>query len=143
MEYCLVRSLAIKYIYFDLDDTLLDFSLAQEKAFEHVVSVNGLSFNSSRLTKFRQINLQLWKKFELGQMSKAQVLVQRFDQVFAGDQIAMGAVECNEHFLKHLQDFPILIKNALEVCQTLSHSYQLGIIIQEFPSYEPYPSCPS
>lgn len=59
-----------KYILFDADDTLFDFGLAEEKAIKKSLDYFNISYVDNIVDNFREINKELWKKYELGEITK-------------------------------------------------------------------------
>ena len=73
----------IKHILFDLDDTLLDFRKAEAVAIAATLTKLGIKPDEAIISRYSAINAGLWKKLENGELSRAEVLVQRFDVLFS------------------------------------------------------------
>jgi 2-haloacid dehalogenase len=50
----------IKYILFDLDETLFDFPKAERAAISEVMSVIGISPSEDRIRRYSEINRECW-----------------------------------------------------------------------------------
>ena len=59
-----------KYILFDADDTLFDYGLAEEKSINKSLDYFNISYVDNIVDNFREINKELWKKYELGEITK-------------------------------------------------------------------------
>lgn len=77
----------IQFVYFDLDDTLLDHGHAEGAALQQMVDnqpdVFGHTSFAEVMTHYRQINPVVWKKYALGEYTKDQAKVGRFEQLLS------------------------------------------------------------
>ena len=72
-----------KLFLFDLDDTLLDFRASEQLSFTRTMRELGLHEPGQALfPDYQAINLDLWKRFEQGTVTKDFLKVERFRQVF-------------------------------------------------------------
>lgn len=67
-----------KNIIFDLDNTLLNFDIAEDKALEKIIKDFNLEYNEETLQIYRSINRPLWRKLESGELSRDEVFDNRF-----------------------------------------------------------------
>ena len=73
----------IKVILWDIDGTLLDFLAAEKAAIRACFSKFGLGeCTDEMLGRYSKINRSYWEKLERGEMSKAEILVNRFRDFF-------------------------------------------------------------
>ena len=70
-------------VFLDIDNTVLDFNTAEEKALKRVFLENGLPADDAVIAHFRCINDDCWQRLETGELSRAQVLYGRFERLFA------------------------------------------------------------
>jgi 2-haloacid dehalogenase len=69
---------------FDLDDTLLDFKASEQLSFVRTLEALGLREGIAALfPQYQAINVDLWRRFERGEVSKDFLKVERFRQTFA------------------------------------------------------------
>ncbi|MGK5062585.1 YjjG family noncanonical pyrimidine nucleotidase [Janthinobacterium sp. LB3P112] len=114
---------------FDLDDTLLDFRASEKRSFLHTMHELGLRDGIDGLfTQYQAINVDLWKRFETGDVSKDFLKVERFRKTFALNRIAIDPELASRLYLDSLPDTVVLIDGAKQVCETLSRIGELGII---------------
>ena len=69
----------IKVILWDIDGTLLSFKLAERAAIRACFEKFGLGeLTEEMLANYSAINASYWKRLELGELTKGQVLRGRF-----------------------------------------------------------------
>ena len=73
----------IKTIFFDLDDTLLDFTAGEASALSKAFLQSGIQPTPAILERYHVINLSQWELLEEGKLTRDQVLTRRFDILFA------------------------------------------------------------
>jgi len=78
-------------LFFDLDNTLLDFTKAEYYAIKQVLKKYNLPFDDITIKTYSDINLKYWKKFEKGEIKKEDIFENRFIELFS----VLG-VECDE-----------------------------------------------
>ena len=82
-------------LYFDLDNTLLDFSVAEHMAIQQLFSLHNLPVSDERIAKYSAINHTWWARFEKGEIKKEEIYSGRFREYLdfyglAGDPIKMA-----------------------------------------------------
>ena len=60
----------MKTLLFDVDDTLLDFKLAEKKALHALFEEENVPFTSEVESTYHRINQGLWRSFEEGKITK-------------------------------------------------------------------------
>lgn len=68
-------------ILWDLDQTLLDFDRSQAYALRYAFDKLGLSMADGTVALYAAINDKYWKRLERGEITKAQVLTGRFEEL--------------------------------------------------------------
>lgn len=109
----------IRAILWDIDGTLMDFALAERNALQQTFQEFGLPAYSEELRQeYSLINKRYWTAMELGKITKPQVLVGRFQELFEiyGIDIAL-AEEFNTVFQLHIGDEVHFFPNAMELVQ--------------------------
>ena len=69
-------------IFFDLDNTLLDFHKAENRAIKKVLSKHGLPASEEIANIYSQINKSYWERFEKGEIEKSEIFEGRFKTLF-------------------------------------------------------------
>ena len=86
-------SLAFDILLWDVDGTLLDFHAAENIGIHSLFVDFGLGeCTDEMIALYSAINANYWKKLETGEMSRAEILVKRFESFF--NQIGLGPVDC-------------------------------------------------
>lgn len=108
-----------EFILFDLDNTLLDFDLAEENSLKKVFSKYGIEYNLKNLEDYRNINVSMWAKLEKGEMKKEDVLTKRFDNFFELHGKKIDSNEVEDYFRTSLNTNSQLIEGAVEILKEL------------------------
>lgn len=64
----------IKYILFDVDDTLLDFGKAEAAAIRKTFERIGIPVTEELIRRYSEINAQQWARFEKGEITREKLL---------------------------------------------------------------------
>ena len=114
-------------IFFDLDNTLLDFDRGEAHALSRAFRQFGIDPTPAVLARYHDINLSQWELLEEGKLTKDQVLTRRFDLLFAELGVScdsQAVCDLYESFLAEEHDF---IPGALELLEALSPRYSLHL----------------
>lgn len=65
-------------IYFDLDNTILDFTATEYKAIEKLLKLHNLPVSDEIIKKYSAINQSWWERFEKGEIKKEEIFAGRF-----------------------------------------------------------------
>ncbi len=65
-------------LFLDLDNTLLDFDIAEAVAVRKVLAKHSLPCDDEAVKVYSQINLSFWKRFEMGEIPKNAIFEGRF-----------------------------------------------------------------
>ncbi|MBD1373243.1 noncanonical pyrimidine nucleotidase, YjjG family [Hazenella sp. IB182357] len=115
-------------LFFDVDDTLLNFAAAERDALRLLFANYQLPFTSEHETHYKTINQKLWQSYENGQMSREQVLNTRFSLLLEtyGQQEDGRMMETKyRHFLEKGHE---LMEGAFELISNLHHHHDLYIV---------------
>jgi 2-haloacid dehalogenase len=114
---------------FDLDDTLLDFKASEQLSFVRAMQALGLNDGVDGLfPQYQAINVELWRSFERGEVSKDFLKVERFRQTFAQNGLDLDPAAASHLYLESLSETVVLIDGAKQVCETLCAIGEVGII---------------
>lgn len=72
----------IKYVFLDLDDTILDFHKAERNALTKTLESIGVTPTERIIKRYSEINLSQWKRLERGEITREQVKVVRYKLLF-------------------------------------------------------------
>lgn len=126
----------ISDVFFDLDHTLWDFernsALTYRDLFEqHAIGLPLEEF----LHHYVPLNLQFWKKYREGRITKERLRYERLKAVFdrVGFPVSDEAIhQLSEAYIDQLSSHTHLIPNCLEVLEYLKGKYRLHIITNGF-----------
>ncbi len=107
---------------FDLDQTLLDFHASEYKALGIVLRANGLSFSDEIYRAFKAYNKTLWLELEKGNISRTELFMKRFLDVFSrceGDASGLDPLKVNDDFIRTMSMNGVLMDGALEFVRKL------------------------
>ena len=82
-------------LYFDLDNTILDFTAAEYTAIRKLLALHNLPVNDEIVSVYSRINVGWWERFEKGEIEKSQIYSGRFNDLlayfnFSGDPVKMA-----------------------------------------------------
>ena len=81
----------IRYLFLDLDDTILDFKKAESIAIRKTMAAYGLEPTDALAQRYSAVNDLHWKALERGEMTREQVLQGRFTMFFGEQGIGVDA----------------------------------------------------
>ena len=81
----------IKFLFLDLDDTILDFKKAESIAIRKTMAAFGLAPTDVLAARYSEINDRHWKALERGELTRDQVVVGRFAAFFSEQGIQVDA----------------------------------------------------
>lgn len=110
-------------LLFDADNTILDFDKSEETALANAFAQCGLPYDNHVLSVYRRNNILQWQRYERGEISRDQVLTNRF--LLTLDEL--GISNCNVKLLEELYETGLhsgfyKVDHAEEVLQTLLQS---------------------
>ena len=111
----------IKVLLWDVDGTLLDFKQAEYAAIKKCFEIFELGVCSDEMIlRYSAINRKYWQKLERGEITKQEVLVNRFTEFFKTENIQTDcAVEFNKEYQKWLGETICFCDNSYELLQSL------------------------
>lgn len=124
------------FIYFDIDDTILDHKTAQNNAlryvFENFPCFAGTEFDLFSQT-YARINAGLWKQYSLGSIDRDSLQRLRFaDSIRETGVDYTQAEEIGTAYMQAYRNEWTWIDGAREALTALSRSYELGFITNGF-----------
>ncbi|MFQ5708501.1 MAG: YjjG family noncanonical pyrimidine nucleotidase [bacterium] len=127
----------IKFIYFDLDDTLFDHTRSEQMALKSLFQSMPQTFASidqaSFLRTYKRINGELWTQMAEGKISAQQLKRLRFELTFkAFDVGCTNADEISRRYLEVYSQMDFVLPNTTETLQYLNSKYELGILSNGF-----------
>lgn len=72
----------LKSVFFDLDETLLDFTRSETVALSRALQAFGMEPTDHVIERYHVLNISQWKLMEEGKLSRVGVLTRRFELLF-------------------------------------------------------------
>ncbi|MBQ7358644.1 MAG: YjjG family noncanonical pyrimidine nucleotidase [Lachnospiraceae bacterium] len=111
-----------KYILWDVDGTLLDFSYSQKISLFKCLEKIGVTGTDELNAIYTEINERWWKNLELGLVTKKELLSGRFVDFFEACNIACSDVDAfRESYQYELGVNFVPMEGAIEVCDKLKN----------------------
>ena len=120
----------IKVILWDIDATILDFLAAEEAAIRFCFQKHGLGeCTDEMLSRYTVINRRYWEMLERGEMSKAEILVNRFKEFFESEGLNTDCAGAfNDDYQIALGDTICFRDNGYELVQKLQGQYRQFVV---------------
>ena len=117
-----------KKLLFDDDDTILDFRTAERSAITAAFRAFSLPVNETVLRRYSEINLSCWEALERGTMTRGEVLVRRFERLFAELGVDAPAASVQDHYEALLESGHYFVPGAPELLEELFPRYDLYLV---------------
>ncbi len=118
----------IKYLFLDLDDTILDFQKTEEVAIQTIFSQLNVPTTRENIECYRQINLDHWHRLERGELTMEQVKFGCFQTVFSTLGITGDPIFWANEFERLLGVGHYFLPGAEEAVHSLAKKYDLFLV---------------
>ena len=115
----------VEFLFLDLDDTILDFHKAERIAVSKTFREFGIEPTEEVLTRYKAINIAHWKMLELGKLTRAEVLLNRFQALFEEYGVICDAAAVAASYEANLSIGHFFLPGAEEAVKNLSKKYRL------------------
>jgi 2-haloacid dehalogenase len=117
-----------KTLFFDVDDTLLDFGAAEKLALQLLFEEQNIPLTSEIEEQYKRINQRLWKRFEEGELDKDEVVNTRFSILFNEYEKEMDGALLEKNYRRYLEQGHQLVEGAFELISELQNDYDLYVV---------------
>ena len=117
----------VEFLFLDLDDTILDFKAQEDAAIGKTLAGAGIDPSLAVCERYSKINKDLWKKMELGEITREQVLYGRFEILFRELGVVADAKKTALAYMEHLSEGHYFLPGAEDAVKALSKKYRLFI----------------
>lgn len=120
----------IDIVLWDVDGTLLDFNAAEKAAIRTMFSEFELGeCTDAMIARYSEINTGFWKRLEKNELSRAEVLLGRFEEFFAEYGIDVRlAPAFNEKYQLSLGDTIVYLDDSLNIVKALKGKVKQYIV---------------
>lgn len=115
----------IEFLFLDLDDTILDFKKAEYIAIGKTIAAFGVDPTEEVRHRYHVINKWHWEQLELGKLTRAEVLENRFKVLFREMGVEVDATMVARTYEKNLSQGHWFLPGAEETVDALSKKYRL------------------
>ena len=115
----------MEFLFLDLDDTILDFHKAERIALGKTFRCFGLEPEESVIERYKQINIEHWQKLETKELTRDQVVVGRFEQLFREYGISVDPEQVALQYESDLSVGHYFLPGAEDALKNLSQKYKL------------------
>jgi len=115
----------IEFLFLDLDDTILDFKKAEYIAIGKTIADFGVEPTEEVRHRYHIINKWHWEQLELGKLTRAEVLENRFKVLFSELGVEVDAEKVARTYEKNLGTGHWFLPGAEEAVDALSKKYRL------------------
>ncbi len=102
----------IRFLLFDLDETLFDFRRAERTSLSRTLSRWGHPPAEEDLDRYNRINIAWWQKLERGEITREEVIVGRFGEFLASFAPSLPADRIAPEYEEGLKDCGFLKPDA-------------------------------
>ena len=129
----------IRHIFFDLDNTLWDFSANSHRILYEMYQAfdlqeMGIHAFDSFHDQYRMRNSHLWSEYKLGNKTREEVRLERFQHTLYDHGIdnRLMAMRLADYYIENTRRVKDLVPGAVELLEELSAKYPLHIITNGF-----------
>ncbi len=115
----------IEYLFLDLDDTILDFHKAEHLALGKTLRSFGMEPTPEVMERYSAINLRHWQMLERKEITRPEVLVNRFGELFSEYGVEADSAAVAKCYERNLSIGHYFLPGAEEAVEALSKKYRL------------------
>jgi len=129
---------AFSFVYFDLDDTLLDHRSAEKNALRDVHAHFAEAFHGLAIAAFQEtyheINVDVWHRYGSGKITKEEACAERFRRVLdaLSVRLPVSADEVNTYYMQRYSRYWSYVPGARAAYLQVAKSYRVGILTNGF-----------
>lgn len=117
-------------VYFDLDNTLLDFSRSEKEALTSIFEEKGFDLTDELINQYVLINKKWWQYYAKGLYPKDYIVVARFEEFLnLLGRTDLNTVEIAENYLEKLSNLAYFLPGAEEFLEKLKSKGQRMAIL--------------
>ena len=116
------------WVFFDADGTLFDYDAGEAAALEGAFTACDLVFDAAIGPLYSAINGAIWREYELGQITQAELKAERFRRLFAELGMTADPEEFSRRYLEILGRQTALLDGAEEIVAALAEDVDLLLI---------------
>ena len=115
----------IKYLFFDIDDTLFDFKRSEKDALSKTLSALGINPTEDIISLYSRINKSQWEALERGEVTREVILPRRYEILFREIGIDADPKEAQRIYERQLSQTYYYLPGAVELLDGLYGKYKI------------------
>lgn len=118
----------IKTVLLDMDMTILDFNRSEAESLTEALVELGIEPKPETIKLYSKINLSQWKRLELGEITREQVLLGRYEMLFEQIGVEASANDAWQIYENKLSHNAHYLPGAEEMLKEFQGKYKLYIV---------------
>lgn len=109
-------------VLFDIDNTLLDSARSEQLVLQKLLETYGYTADEKLIANYRRINQEYWAKFNSGLIDRADLMRDRFAELFGLYKLNIPVDVFAAQYLEAFSNSAIPMTGAVELCRDLCRS---------------------
>ena len=118
----------VEFLLLDLDDTILDFQKGEEYGLRKTLLDAGIEPTEAICTRYSQINKAYWKRLELGEVTREQVMVGRFETLYSELGVTADPISSSAAYMDNMSSVHFFLPGAEDAVKALFRKYRLFLV---------------
>ena len=118
----------VEFLLLDLDDTILDFAKGEEYGLRKTLLEAGVEPTEATCALYSKINKAYWKWLELGEVTREQVMIGRFETLYQELGVTADAAHSSLAYMDHISSVHFFLPGAEEAVKALHKKYRLFLV---------------
>ena len=118
----------VEFLLLDLDDTILDFAKGEEYGLRKTLLEAGVEPTEATCALYSKINKAYWKRLELGEVTRQQVMLGRFETLYQELGVSADAERSAKSYMEHISSVHFFLPGAEESVKSLYKKYRLFLV---------------
>lgn len=115
----------IKYLFFDIDDTLFDFKRSEKVALSRTLEAFGIEPSDEMISLYSRINRSQWEALERGEVTREVILFRRYDLFFRELGVEADPKAAQKMYEKQLSQTYYYLPGAEALLEKLQGKYKI------------------
>ena len=118
----------VEFLLLDLDDTILDFQKGEEYGLRKTLLDVGIAPTETICARYSQINKEYWKRLELGEVTREQVMLGRFETLYQELGVNADAAASSASYMDNMSSVHFFLPGAEAAVKALHKKYRLFLV---------------
>ena len=118
----------VEFLLLDLDDTILDFQKGEEYGLRKTLQEAGIKPTEAICQRYSQINKEYWKRLELGEVTREQVMLGRFQSLYNELGVDADPAVSAASYMDNMSSVHFFLPGAEEAVKALQKKYRLFLV---------------